>query len=218
MASVKLTNALRDDIRSNALKGALEVERADLRKRLQAIGDAVYRLLVTEEQEKQMKKLPTGFFTTGDGLHFTPYHDAVSMGGAGGRRKDFPLSTDRRMPQFFAAYTLPVIVGSELMKEIEAVEKENIRLIDLKDTLKANINGVLNSVGTVARLLIVWPEVAKFLPAYATNPKLTNLPAVMVDELNAMLSAAKHEELAVVTPVAETVTELAEGVKSALKD
>lgn len=67
--------------------------------------------------------------------------------------------------------------------EIEALDKA---IKNDANKMRAQVNSVLNSVTTVAKLLKVWPECRELLPAGLGQDKV-RLPAVPIKDLNAAL-------------------------------
>lgn len=55
-----------------------------------------------------------------------------------------------------------------------------------RNTLTANVRGALSNITTDKRLLEAWPEAAELLPEQLVTAS-SNLPAVRVDKLNAMI-------------------------------
>lgn len=67
----------------------------------------------------------------------------------------------------------------EMHNEQEAIRAD-------RDTLTANVRGALSNITTDKRLLEAWPEAAELLPDQVATTS-SSLPAVRVDELNAMI-------------------------------
>lgn len=64
---------------------------------------------------------------------------------------------------------------------------------DRAEALKVQVRAVVNSVSTVKQLLNVWPEAKELLPATVEESK-SKLPAVRVENLNAMIGLPTEEE------------------------
>jgi hypothetical protein len=188
MASKRLNERLREAILGNVLKEAFGPRREAHRHRQEALGDEIYASVIGEH-ERAMKQLPAGFFDLNRVI------SALIHIGAGDRRQrlQVPLTTERLMP----AYTK---FGGELV-ELKDSEPQAQRCLALEEELDAilraerqmteKLRSVLCSVGTLAALTKVWPEVAGYLPPEAAEEGAKNLPAVIVAEINQAIATAK---------------------------
>ena len=188
MASKRLNERLREAILGNVLKEAFGPRREAHRCRQEALGDEIYASVIGEH-ERGMKQLPTGFFDLNRVISVLIHIDA----GDRRQRLQVPLTTERLQP----AYTR---FGGELV-ELKAADSFVRRLLELDaeldDILRAErqmsekLRSVLCSVGTLAGLTKVWPEVTGYLPPEAAEEGAKNLPAVIVAEINQAIASAK---------------------------
>lgn len=187
MASPRLTTQLRANIIDNALVGAFKKEReANRQARIEITGD-IYRTIVTEEQEKAMKKLPAGFFHTGSDFSH------MYLGAEENGKSRFTLSygaTGRLVPaSHYSSYT---VIDKKLRDRADKIEAMDKSINERTDELRDKISQVVASVNTVAKLIEIWPEAEAFIPV-ASAPAKSNLPAVIVKDLMAALMSAKGE-------------------------
>ena len=96
----------------------------------------------------------------------------------GSYRRYLQLGRLRRIP---GVIRLPVKSKFEL--RLEQLENEIIQVEEERRVARSEVQALLNSVTTVKRLLVVWPEAAQFVP----DPVVTNLLTVQVDGLNKLI-------------------------------
>lgn len=82
------------------------------------------------------------------------------------------------------SYTLKQ--GDPLVDEFHAIEAEKSELENQESGIRASVAGAVSKVGTVKRLLEVWPEAKELLPE-DLSPVKKQLPAVKAEDLNAMI-------------------------------
>lgn len=186
----KLTKVIRDQIIAAASKDLFTEERDALNKRGNVLADAVFdKHVATPAQYAAMKKLPNGFFnTTGIvrcRLTETNDPDAYVV------RTDLELSQDRLVPAFISNYNSPTFVDPDAYAEFQAIENARGALEQRCGEIISQIGQVVFSANTTKRLLEIWPEGAKFIPAEAAPT--SGVPMVLVSGLNAALVAAGVE-------------------------
>lgn len=198
---MKLTNAIKQQIVENALtkagiparEEALRARRAAWAEkvRIDACGGAEAEAKLVHLRDKVaslMSKVPPKLKTQSDAvrsgcsiyLNVTGFSlrvwwcGALSSNSAGERRErvcpsDHTLTADNPLTAEF----------HEMHNEQEAIKAD-------RDTLTASVRGALSNITTDKRLLEAWPEAAELLPEQVATER-SNLPAVRVDELNAMI-------------------------------
>lgn len=188
MAYAKLTKALREKIIENAVRGAYQGEDDAIDCRRKAASLTLYRVVVTEEQEKLMKKLPHGFFNLEEGqtrVHF--------LRDDGGRKASFDADFGNgvRLPANCSGYSRIEVESSETEALFEAIENADNALREKRSSLRTQVSSVVNSASSIPRLIEIWPEGKQFIPEWALvsfqNP---NVPAVITSALNSLLAQA----------------------------
>lgn len=185
--SIKLNKTSRDSIVEAATKELFVDEFADLEAREKSFGDSFFsKHIATPEQYEVMLKLPAEFFFSSEG--FNVY--------IAERYRSIRMSGSKRMPACSSHYSTPRITDDEAAKQLDMFLKERESLIDQRNTLKTKIRQVVMSATTVEKLLDIWPESKKFIPASVYSTGAVNLPAVLVADLNLALMNAgvKFEE------------------------
>lgn len=76
--------------------------------------------------------------------------------------------------------------GDPLVEEFHAIEAVDRELTDQEQTVRANVAGAVSKVGSVKKLLEMWPEAKELLPE-DLSPVKKQLPAVKTEDLNAMI-------------------------------
>ena len=197
MKSVRLTDSLRQEIVAVAMKGAFETEMHAAMKALHDAGMAAYNAAYTEDEMAMMQKLGPKFLGTRERLRF-----AIRKEGSGpgddeikpNSTVECPLMEYVPVPFQQAAWGNAIITTNEahanVMKAIDALDKVKEQVANLK----REIRSVVGSVPTTKRLVEVWPEAINYLPKEDAPP--TNLPAVQIEALNALLAKAKVSDAA----------------------
>lgn len=75
--------------------------------------------------------------------------------------------------------------------EFHAIEKERGKIRALRETLVAEVGAAVGSVGTVEKLIALWPESEALIPKIAAGRG--GLPAVRVEQLNAIVGLPKDK-------------------------
>lgn len=84
-------------------------------------------------------------------------------------------------------YDCLVPAEHELTKRANQLQKQKSSLSNKKNTIHIKVEAMLNSVKTVEKLLKVWPEASELIPKDAQQKVITNLPAVPIEDLNALI-------------------------------
>lgn len=194
MASVRLNELLRSDIRRRALQGAFTGEQATLVAKQAAFALKLYRAFVPEDVEQAANKAPQDFVQRSDEIRAT----VTNQKSDDFRRHlyaRFTLEKERPIPARMAYnHDFGTVDNLSLFNELEALNEE-YRVISTKlEDLRHKVRNVINSVTTVQRLREVWPEVEQFLPREAFEAAPTKgVPALLVKDLTEQLAAAGVE-------------------------
>lgn len=194
--STRLTNPLRDRIVEAALTkaGITDAEAALKAKRfawaeqvrLKINGAPDDELLKLEAKAAQaLALLPAHLRPIDDGILLRCDHDFVNLAGL----TIHIHFAERRIvphPQCVIQADDPLV---QQFHDLTNAEKD---LRDRRATLKAQVRAALNSVTTVKKLLAVWPEAKELLPKNLEEAKV-NLPALAVNDLNAMIGLPTEE-------------------------
>lgn len=188
MASKRLNERLREAILGNVLKEAFGPRREAHRRRLETLGDEIYTAVIGEH-ERVMKQLPAGFFDLNRVVSVLIHIDT----GDRRQRLQVPLTAERLIPAYtkFGGELVELKDSNSLAQRLLALEEDLDEILSAERQMTEKLRSVLCSVGTLAALTRVWPEVAVYLPPEAAEETMTNLPAVMVAEINQAIAAAK---------------------------
>lgn len=201
MASVKLNNTLRDEIVNNATADAFAAEGKQLQDDILLFSNKVYGQHITPESvEKLAKKLPDGYglYISFIGVRFLQTNETYAPVKSMGLTFDQP-----RLVQESMRYGGFGIVDADLFNEAIEFDKRKAAIAEAVDDLRTQVRGVVNSVTTVEKLLLAWPESKQFIPSYAFNSAAkTNLPAIVIEGLNNELEKAIGRSLTVEEPEA----------------
>lgn len=184
---IKLNKSIREAIVKSACAGLFVDEFAYLDAREKYFGDRFFsKHIATPEQYEVMRKLPAEFFFSSES--FNAY---ISE-----RYRNIRMSGLKRMPACASLYSNQRITDDEAVKQLDTFAKERESLLAQKRELEVKIRQVVMSATTVEKLLTIWPEAKKFIPASVYDTGAANLPAVLVEDLNLVLMNAgvKFEE------------------------
>ena len=200
MSSIRLTNAIREQIAKNALTKsgivaaleALQVNRHRVARdaRVFAFGGAEKTAKVDKAYDKLEKALSElrdsgSSFYISNGLSQSIYI-AISgrqLGwcpyGKDAKGGDILLVTPNRDLCRFGA-------EHEITKRFDEIINEEQKLNARAKEIEATVWAALNSVTTLKRLVEVWPESKELIPENSDSVK-SSLPALKVEDLNRMI-------------------------------
>ncbi|MBS0930619.1 Nmad5 family putative nucleotide modification protein [Klebsiella michiganensis] len=200
MTSIRLTNAIREQIAKNALTksgvvAALEAlqinrHRAARDARVFAFGGADKAAKVDKAYEK-LGKLLSEIRDSGSSVYLSSglsssIYIAISgrqLGwcpyGKDSKGEDILLVTPNRDLCLFGA-------EHEITKRFDEIMNEEQRLNARAKEIEATVWAALNSVTTLKRLIEVWPESKVLIPENSDNAR-ASLPALKVEDLNRMI-------------------------------
>ncbi|EOI1119927.1 Nmad5 family putative nucleotide modification protein [Klebsiella oxytoca] len=206
MTSIRLTNAIREQIAKNALiksgivaaLEALQVKRHEVARdaRVFAFGGAEKTAKADKAYEKLEKALSelresgcsayasSGLSSSiyisisGRQLGWCPYGNDAKGGDI------LQVTPNRDLCRFGAEH--------EITKRFDEIINEEQKLNDRSKEIKATVWAALNSVTTLKRLVEVWPESKELIPENSDSVKST-LPALKVEDLNRMIGLPTEE-------------------------
>lgn len=198
--TVRLTNAIKDSIKNNALaKAGIFKQKEELKKefnqlaldvRIEALGgeDKVKKMeLVLDVAISNLKMLEEEVNS-----HIGVYNaKSNSLRPAfGGQRirlrygkdskdEDIYLLTPDDNKCLFSA-------DHELSKRFEKLNKKESKIKKKESEIEANVQATLNSVTTIKRLIEIWPESKELIPTDISKASIL-LPALQVEDLNKLI-------------------------------
>lgn len=184
MATVRISNYMKEQVISRLLKHAFEEREKSLQAKWYALGDAVYQDLYPADLQKKMNALPAGFLPMDDDVR-------VSFGGNFTRVYFGENRLLARSHQSNAARVYddkhPLSVRHDAYRSAKDQLEEETR------KAKSSAQAILDSVTTLKKLIEVWPEVEPFVEDFKQTDSGRYLPALPVQDLNARLGLPKKE-------------------------
>ncbi|WP_224267647.1 Nmad5 family putative nucleotide modification protein [Klebsiella michiganensis] len=206
MTSIRLTNAIREQIAKNALTksgivAALEAlqvnrHRAARDARVFAFGGTEKTAKVDKAYEK-LGRLLSELRASGTSIYLSSglsssIYIAISgrqLGwcpyGKDSKGGDILLATPNRDLCLFGA-------EHEITKRFDEIMNEEQKLNARAKEIEATVWAALNSVTTLKRLVEVWPECKELIPENSDNAR-ASLPALKVEDLNRMIGLPTEE-------------------------
>lgn len=183
MASVRLTNSIRDAIRIKVMNRAFDKLHADTKDQEHKLAAAVYRVAFTAKQRKLMDSLPQGWLPE---LNYMRVE--FKEGTIGYTNLTVKDDEKLRVPNNKNNYNaIAVIESGHILEEVALKwkkDKEDIR--QRYEKTRLSVCAILDSVTTVKKLIDIWPEAKEFILPYMSESKCT-LPAIQFKEVNKML-------------------------------
>lgn len=187
MAMARMTNELRDTIRTAALAKAFAAEKAANEETLKILSRKIYDKLYSEDVQAAFAKMPDGFCDKAQS-------PTVSLAPAPNvSPSSLTLKFDKSVLwSVHCRYGNKMLVVDDGLYAEYRVYDDAVTDVEKKMTaLKESLNQVLASANTVKKLIEIWPEGEKFIPDWAKNVvSSTMLPAVCVGNLNNLLAQA----------------------------
>jgi len=192
----KLNTAIRDAIVNNAcVKSGLDAQRQQITQDRVAWSNTVRRHhngisdeeieVITKAVMKAVNKLPDNMRRDTVHLTYTRSTESANIAGA-----SVYLTYGEDKP---TAQGKPTITADNpLTQQFYDIETRSKACEDARADLRAQVRAMVNSVTTVKRLLDMWPEAAELMPDNLA-PTKTNLPAVVVSDLNALIGLPTPE-------------------------
>lgn len=187
----------KNDITNNAVnQSAIRERRKERDARRKAWAESV-RLWVNGGDESAaqeigrkiqdlLSEMPDGFR---DNAHFLPYSNFKRVQFDGHRGVVLAEWGQSKIVRNGAA-AVNIPRDHALQAEYNEIEALDKAIQDDANKIRAQVNSVLNSVTTVAKLLKVWPECRELLPGGLGHGKV-RLPSVPIKDLNAALGLPK---------------------------
>lgn len=191
--STRITKEIREAIAKDLVKHRFTDAVQAIYKKRADLADAVYRDLYKASEREQMAALPAGMLPEVDelsvrfgGSYTNVYFSGFMYGDLSKVASAARNGTNRRVffkhkgtcaKDYDARHKLAIQheeingAAADLVKEVYAAHRAAI--------------GAISKVGTIKRLIEVWPEVAPFARRFDTGP--AQLPAIRTEHLNKIL-------------------------------
>lgn len=181
MASIKLTNAHREEILQKLLEHRFGEESKKLNAEIEEIASDAYEKIFGNKMIRQMYELPEGWLPETSAIRITVNGSYKYL------RFNVPNDdTQKRIPASKNGGVLYQFEKDDkITKRIEEYELKHSNYIENYREVKAQVRALLASVTTLGKLHAVWPEVQEFtkdIPGYVYA-----LPVVQTEKLNTML-------------------------------
>lgn len=185
----KLTKYSREAIARRAVAHAFDPRQAELAKLEDALAREAYNLIFPDAEQKLVSKVPSNWFRLDACLQFNVGGQRITLNVEGdGLPVPYRMKGDRSGS--YNCHIIGVIEHGELCDRIQA----HAQLVDTvkserRQALRAT-EAMLEAVTTTGKLKEVWPQGEQFYADYEDRPAPA-LPAVRVDEINAILGLAE---------------------------
>ncbi|CAB1225109.1 MULTISPECIES: Nmad5 family putative nucleotide modification protein [Klebsiella] len=206
MTSIRLTNAIREQIAKNALTKsgivaaleALQVKRHEVARdaRVFAFGGAEKTAKVDKAYEK-LDKLLSELRASGTSIYLSSGLSSSIYISISGRQLGWcPYGKDTKGGDIllFTPNRDLCLFGAEheITKRFDEIMNEEQKLNARAKEIEATVWAALNSVTTLKRLIEVWPECKELIPENSDNAR-ASLPALKVEDLNRMIGLPTEE-------------------------
>lgn len=182
MASVRLTNSMRDEIERKVLAFKFKERNAEMAKRSAELFDAI----IDEHQgadKAKIESLDPQYFTVTDVVRISTPPGAPDLVITG--QKHRAVRSSSRLNRWDSINV--AVLSAPLRKRVESLRDEFIAKHKEREALSTKLRGLLLAATTVGKLYEMWPELEEIVP----RPKVAVLPsralAPVVDELNKLI-------------------------------
>lgn len=175
---MKLTNAHREKIISNALKKKRE-ELNNLENKNPKMFMKAYKDIFTLSIRRKVKSLPACWFDFGYGMSVNIDGCRVYLNNGYNVGWDKKRETNVPLPKG-QPYVLTGAVAIEIMDWYKAIEAKKEEIKDAQRKL----NGLLCRITTDTKLKALWPEGKKFYVDVIKEEIVSNVPAIQTEEVN----------------------------------
>jgi hypothetical protein len=203
MASVKLTNDMRDSIIRGIIEDKYRDRMDELTQRFAEFSNRMYAKCFSNTTIKKINDLPKGWLPeendflveiagqviqlTFDGYFArqrTALNQSNSIDWDQRPTKRFPTNKTRGVIKTFDG-------GSSVHAEYQQIEYDLEKLNEEVATLKNELRGVLYSCSTSKRLLDTWPEIEPYLKDLHLPIPVSSVPVQTIETLNEKLGLEK---------------------------
>jgi hypothetical protein len=184
----KLTQYSREAIARRAVAHAFDPRQAELAVAEDALAREAYNATFPVDEQKLVAAVPANWFRLDACLQFNVGGQRITLNVTG---DGLPVPYRMKGSDYvgYNCHIVGVIEHGELCDRIQAHAQlvETVKT-ERRQALRAT-EEMLKAVTTTAKLRLVWPEGEQFYAQYDDKPS-AQLPAVRVDEINALLGLA----------------------------
>jgi len=183
----RLTKDLRSSIAYAAVAHAFDPRQDALNKEEDALGREAYAAVLTPAEIKAVKAVPQNWFRSDSCLRFNAGGYTVKLTVSDGMPVPYAPKGDRGG---YHCGMLGSIPAGDLCDRIQTHVKAVETYREERYKAKQSVLVMLGGVSTLKQLREAWPEGESFFSRHEAVSTGGNLPAVRVDEVNAMLGLA----------------------------
>lgn len=199
MATQRLTNSLRDDIRKALIINRFQDDAAAILKEAQEMALEVYHFTYDKPLLRRMKNMPDGFLckdndvdvNIGGQFHQLPFNGNITWGWLRKFDLEQPDGIEKICAYKYKNGRIVLDVDSDIAIKVLNLAEKRSEFDEKVSRAIATTDAALSSVTTVKKLITIWPEVQPFIPGCAiagkTNPTHALPPAIRREDLNAAL-------------------------------
>lgn len=174
----RLTKDLRERMAQSVLNNAFKAKEVAAREVVMAISDKIHSDIYSEHLAV-MNSLPNEFLTSVWHLYIAIAGQEHLLSFSACKRKAY--SHDRYNKAKHYVGDEPIAL--EYLKAVDVVED----IKKQRNSMKHEVEAILNSVQTFKKLWTVWPASKSILEKFETKPVVALLPAIQFDKVNAAL-------------------------------
>lgn len=177
---MRLTNSTRDSIVADVMQATFKKEQEAFKKEENALALRLYNHVVAADVQKTAKKLPPGWIQFDSCLRFNLNGMDVRLDLID--KKGVPVPCDRHSCQ-----RLGNIADDELRDSFLDYRKRFDEYEARRAKTRTAVGQLVYGLHTYKQLCEAWPDGKKFYQAYKPKTEDSNLPAIIVDDVNKML-------------------------------
>lgn len=173
----RLTNAIRDTIRSRAIAAGFKARREAHAVAENSLGVEAYESIFSVAERTAALAMPKGWLRYDSCLRFNAGGWSVTLIV----KQGVPVPSER-----FNCNQLGALIG-DLAERVQAHAQEDRKLNEDGHRAEREMDGFLAQFNSIKQLREAWPEGAEFYADFETERKASGVPAVRVAEINKLL-------------------------------
>ncbi len=187
---MRLTNNIRDAIVNEVVNVTTDKDKKDLDKREKLLAQQCYNQLFSKETRAAIDSLPRGFMPETSLLYLSINGMSATLKSAQPVRVPFCSKLENESLQ--ATYRnsdqrLGGILNKELYEKFMSLHADKEAHKARTNKIRAETKSLLYSLFTYPQLEKTWPEGKKFYSKYAPKNSESQLPAILISDLNKTL-------------------------------
>jgi hypothetical protein len=177
---MRLNSGYRREIVRAAIAGAFDKEAKKLIAREHRLAQRCYDALIPAKLRRAMLEFPKGWFREREDHYFNIAGASIKL------KSEHPLAQPYKLEGEYNG-RIGVIAAGPLADDVMALVADKETTAARRTEAENTLSSLVNQHSTTEGLIEAWPEGCAFVKDLERKVPVANLPAVRIEELNAML-------------------------------